>query len=215
MSFHNSPFNQILKDQKIVKCLEHHFRVAELNSLKGLIGEYLARSFIRNVLASKLIKTEKWDHIVFTKQFKNRKIFDFNSFKADFTFHGFHATSKLLSTYAIALGHLRKNHCKPDGLILKLRETGHTKAPRQSLLIPTQIKHHHTLNNRNQLPHVEGNLEVVEIKCGRSARLMSKQKKTYSDLIAKGIPLRVIKVKIVSFDSNSFLVEESRFNNPL
>jgi hypothetical protein len=192
--------------------LEHRFQVPELNSLKGLIGEYLARSFIRNVLAFRLIETEKWDHIVFTKQFRNRRIFDFNSFREDFTFHGFHATSKLLSKYAIALGLLRKDHCKPDGLILKLRETGYTKPSRQSLLIPAGTKR---VRNRNKRPTVDGDLEVVEIKCGRSARLMSKQKKTYSDLIAKGIPLRVIKVKIVSFDSNRFLVEESRFNSSL
>lgn len=49
---------------------------------------------------------------------------------------------------------------------------------------------------------------MVEIKCGRSARLMSKPKETCSDLIARGIPLRRINVRIVSFDLNRFLVEE-------
>ena len=181
-----------------------------MNSLKGLIGEYLARSFIRNVLAFRLCETENWDHIVFTRQFRNHRIFDFKTFRTDFTFHGFHATSKLLSKYAIALGLLRKNHCKPDGLILKLRETGYAKISRQSLLVTAEIKRPH---NRYKLPTVEGDLEVVEIKCGRNARLMRKQKKTYGDLIVKGIPLRVIKVKIVSFDSNRFLVEENRFNH--
>ena len=37
-----------------------------------------------------------------------------------------------------------------------------------------------------------------------------KQKETYNNLIAKGIPLRMIEVRIVSFDSNRFLVEEHK-----
>jgi hypothetical protein len=59
---------------------------------------------------------------------------------------------------------------------------------------------------------VDGDLEVVEVKCGRSAKLLDKQKETYSDLIAKGVPLRMIKVRIVSFDLNRFLVEERRYD---
>lgn len=62
-----------------------------------------------------------------------------------------------------------------------------------------------------KLPTVEGDLEIVEVKCGRSARLMEKQKGTYNDLIEKSIPVRVISVKIISFDLNKFLVEEHRY----
>ncbi len=62
-----------------------------------------------------------------------------------------------------------------------------------------------------EFPVVDGNLEIVEIKCGRTAKLMIKQKTTYNDLIAKGIPLRMIKVRIVSFDLNQFLVEERKY----
>ncbi len=58
---------------------------------------------------------------------------------------------------------------------------------------------------------VEGDLEVVEIKCGRNAKLMKKQKETYNDLIEKGIPLRKVEVRIVSFDHNKFLVKERKF----
>ena len=62
-----------------------------------------------------------------------------------------------------------------------------------------------------KFPVVDGGLEVLEIKCGRKARLMGKQKETYNDLIAKGYPLRMIKVRIASFDLNQFLVEETKF----
>ncbi len=41
--------------------------------------------------------------------------------------------------------------------------------------------------------------------------LMGKQKETYNNLIAKGVPLRMVKVKIVSFDANRYLVEQRMF----
>ena len=61
-----------------------------------------------------------------------------------------------------------------------------------------------------ELPIVEGDLEIVEIKCGREAKLMEKQKKIYNDLIAKEVSLRMINVRIVSFDLNRFLIEEHK-----
>lgn len=195
--------------------MEYRFRSLELNSLKGVIGEYIARSFIRNVLSRKLLHKEKWDHVLFSRQFWSRRIFDLSAFREDFTFHGFYADSQLLSKYATAIGLLRKNHCRPDGLILKLQETGHSKMMKQSFLTQTEVKHSCKSNSKRRLPMVRGDLEVVEIKCGRNAKLVTKQKKTYSTMIAKGYPLRVISVRIVSFDSNRFLIEESRFSSPL
>jgi len=62
------------------------------------------------------------------------------------------------------------------------------------------------------LPVVDGGLEVVEVKCGRTSKLMDKQKETYNDLIARGVPLRLLRVRIVSFDLNRFLVEERRYD---
>ena len=43
-------------------------------------------------------------------------------------------------------------------------------------------------------PVVKGDLEIVEIKCERSAKLMKKQKETYNDLIWKGFPVRMVAV---------------------
>ena len=51
----------------------------------------------------------------------------------------------------------------------------------------------------------------MEIKCGRNAKLMDKQKRVYNNLIAKDVPLRLVKVRLVSFDQNKFLVEEHKF----
>jgi len=184
--------------------LEYKFRLLEWNGLKGLIGEHLARSFIRNKLSLKLIKEEGWDHVLFSgNDYKkhswtwNTKLFKFDNFREDFIVHGFCANVKLLSKYAMAAGILMQNHCTPDGFLLKMRETGKTIALKQSDFFPRTKLKARRHKKRLVLPIVEGDLEVVEIKCGRSAKLMSKQREAYNNLMAKGIPLRMIKVKIV------------------
>lgn len=200
--------------------MEYRLRQLEYNGLKGRIGEQLARSFVRNELAAKLVKEENWNHVLLSpNDYKqhvwtlNTKLFKFDNFRKDFIVHGFCATTKLLSKYASIVGILVKNHCTPDGLLLKLRETGKTVSVKQTDC-PVVIKLRATApqdhTDRFTLPLVEGDLEVLEIKCGRSAKLMDKQKETYNSLIAKGIPLRIIKVRIVSFDLNRFLVEERK-----
>ncbi len=97
---------------------------------------------------------------------------------------------------------------------MKLRKTGRTKKLQESTCpIGTRLRldKSHKHGDILEFPIVDGDLEVVEIKCGRQARLSSKQKETYNNLIAKGVPLRMIKVRIVSFDLNRFLVEEHRY----
>jgi hypothetical protein len=187
-----------------------------------MIGEQLARSFIRHKLADRLTREEGWDHIVLTKNdYKkhawtwNTKLFKYDHFREDFIAQGFYATRKLLSKYATAVAILEQNHCTPDGMLLKLNNIGRTrrlKATEAPRLSP--LRAHDTLNREGdyELPIVDGDLEMLEIKCGRTAKLMDKQKQTYNDLIAKDIPLRLIRVRIVSFDLNRFLVEERRYD---
>lgn len=200
--------------------MEYKFRTVELNGIKGSIGEQLARSFIRNKLAPKLVAEEGWDHVLLSRNdYKenlgawNQKLFSFERFRDDFLVHGFYADMKLLSKYAETVGVLVKNHCTPDGLLFKLRETGQKHKVKESLSKSR-------LDNRlpkcaheavEKFPVVGGELEIVEIKCGRSARLMSKQKEAYNNLIAKYVPLRMIKVRIVSLDLNRFIVEQRKF----
>lgn len=201
--------------------MQYRFKTLEYNGLKGVIGEQLARSYIRNILTPKLIEEEKWNHIILSKNdYKkhawtwNTKLFNFDYFREDFIMHGFYAKIKLLSKYATAINTLEKNHCTPDGILLKLKETGKTKRLKEDacsatarLKISRSLKH----GNHVKLPIVKGDLEIIEIKCGRNAKLMDKQKRTYNDIIAKAIPLRLIKVRIDSFDLNRFLVEEHKY----
>jgi hypothetical protein len=198
--------------------LEYKFRTVELNGIKGSIGEQLARSFIRNKLAPKLAAEEGWDHVLLShNDYKenlgawNQKLFSFERFRNDFLVHGVYADMKLLAKYAETVGVLVQNHCTPDGLLFKLRETG-----KKHQVCERKGKLNNTLSKRppraaEKYPVVGGELEIVEIKCGRSARLMSKQKEAYNNLIAKRVPLRMIQVRIVSFDLNRFIVEQRRF----
>ncbi len=186
-----------------------------------MIGERLARSFIRNKLAPKLIKNERWSHVLLSNNdyknhawIRNTKLFDFDNFREDFVAHGFYPSMKLLSKYTLAIGILNQSYCTPDGLLLKLRETGETKKLKVrswSPLSRVRIERPRKPGNIYELPAVEGDLEIVEIKCGRQAKLMTKQKETYNNLIAKEVPLRIIKVRIVSFDLNRYLVEEHKY----
>ncbi len=143
-----------------------------------------------------------------------KKLFKFDPLREDFVVHGFYANRKLLSRYAQVAGVLVENHCTPDGLLMKLRPTGKTRKLKKSScpkVASLKIDASHRYGDILEFPVVDGNLEVIEIKCGQKAKLMDKQKKTYNDLIAKGIPLRIIKVRIVSFDLNRFLVEEHKY----
>lgn len=200
--------------------MQYRFKHLEHNSLKGAIGEQLARSFVRDKLVARLIKKEEWDHVVLSRNdYKkhtwtfNTKLFKFDYFREDFITHGFYANRELLSKYANTVGILERNHCTPDGLLLKLKETGRIRRIKDSACPSIAKLQIGTLKQGTifKLPIVEGDLEVIEIKCGHNAKLLDKQKKTYNDLIAKSVPLRLIKVKIVSFDLNRFLVEEHRY----
>ncbi len=201
--------------------LEHKLRQLDLNILKGIIGEHLARSFIRNKLAVQIIEEEGWSHVIldgsnYRQRYRKWKTgnFSFCDLREDFHRHGFYPSKRLVSKYANTLGILARSHCTPDGLLLKLLETGQVQTPGQEGCQRTLIVNTLTSGD-NALPVVEGDLEVVEIKSGRSAKLVAKQKEAYNRLISRDVPVRIVRVKIVSFDMNSFLVEATKVENPL
>ncbi|UCD96209.1 MAG: hypothetical protein JSV35_06870 [Candidatus Bathyarchaeota archaeon] len=204
----------------------YQFKQLEHNGLKGTIGEQLARRFIRHILTPKIVKEEGWSHVVYSrndyKQHKKhtllwtRKLFTFDEFREDFLLHGFYATQQLLTKYAQVVAVLIQNHCTPDGLLIKLKETGRKKKIDERTTRFLETRGLNCDEQRNtHVPIVNGELEIIEVKSGRNPNLMDKQRQTYSDLIINGCPLRLIRVRIVSFDRNQFLVEESKFTNPL
>ena len=205
--------------------MEYRLKSLDLSILKGVIGEHLARSFICRTLAPKLEEEEKWDHVVFSRNdYKqshrvwNEKLFSYDRFREDFYSHGFYANTQLLSKYAMVVGVLARNHCTPDGLLLKMQDTGYKKRVEKNFRpsnFELRRRSSKNLGEVSKLPVVKGDLEIVEIKCGRSAKLMKKQKETYNDLIWKGIPVRMVEVRIVSFDRNKFLVQERKFEKSI
>lgn len=101
----------------------------------------------------------------------NKKLFSFERYREDFIVHGFYANMKLLTKYADVVGVLLQNHCTPDGLLLKLRKTGKTRKLKEKncpkvagLRIDASHKHGDVL----EFPVVNGELEIVEIKCARA-----------------------------------------------
>lgn len=198
--------------------MEYHLKSLEHNTLKGIIGEQLARSFIRNHLAPQLMEQENWNHILLSnndyKQHRwtwSAKLFKYDAFREDFIVHGFYANTRLLSKYAMVVSELFHNHCTPDGILFKLKDTGKTNRVKEDAcpsITKLRVKPDQNCDGIFELPEVSGDLEIIEIKCGRKAKLMDKQKETYNDLIAKDVPLRIIRVRIVSFDLNRFLVEQ-------
>lgn len=67
-------------------------------------------------------------------------------------------------------------------------------------------------NENELLPIVDGEVEVVEIKSGKS-RLTLDQEWTYRNVLDKGYTIHLFKVKIISFEKNQFEIEENVFHD--
>ena len=152
-------------------------KTLEQNTITGQIGEHIARCFIRNMLAPKLVKEEGWSRVVFSGNdyklhARREKLFSFDRYREDFLVHGYYADTKLLSRYAETADTLLRNHCSPDGLLMKLRENGirmqlkEINCPRVASLRFDSKKN----GDRMEFPVASGDLEIVEIKCGRHAK---------------------------------------------
>ena len=87
--------------------------------------------------------------------------------------------------------------------------------PKVSLLLPPRIIKHHIPANfigsehdkDEQLPVVNGEAEVVEVKSGKGD-VKSHQRKEHIELVNNGFPLRYIHVEIISFEKNQFEIKE-------
>ncbi len=85
--------------------MEYSLKTLEKSILKGVIGEHLARSFIRRKLAPELAKEEGWHYVLLSNndyklhsKTRNRKLFSFEPFKTDFIQQGFYASQQEASS---------------------------------------------------------------------------------------------------------------------
>ena len=63
-----------------------------------------------------------------------------------------------------------------------------------------------------QFPIVNGEIEVIEVKSNK-AHLQAYQRKNYVRLINNGYALHFFRVRIVSFESNQFEIQEKIVKN--
>ena len=111
-----------------------------------------------------------------------------------------------------------------DGIIFKLKRTNETVTKQKALSqinmeynsytltgVPVDFIKKEELPNRIQL--VNGEIEIVEIKAGKSY-IPEHQRKNYREAIKNGFFLRYFHVDIISFNDNHFEIKERLITNP-
>jgi hypothetical protein len=96
-----------------------------------------------------------------------------------------------------------------DGILFKLRKTGEFISSEDAYPLGSSPLG----DESEQLPIVDGDIEVIEVKCGK-ATLPSNQVENYANVIRKGYPLRYFKVDIISFEKNQFEIRDKLVRNP-
>lgn len=106
----------------------------------------------------------------------------------------------------------------PDGYLIKLKRTGKWKRLADALLelglqrfgleIGGHVLSVTELDDKVRLPVINGDVEVVEVKSGRSF-IAPSQLKSYQRILKKGFVLRHYHVDFVSFEENTFELTET------
>ena len=196
-----------------------------LKGWKGRIAESLVEHYIKNVLIPAL-KARKWNEVFYTYSFVSKVPFKvretwYRGWKQTFWKQelklliamGFFPTLNFLERFE-TFTHLLSNI--PDGFLIKLKKTGKFKSLKDALVefklgsddwnyagySFTYSKH-----TKRQLPIVNGDVEVVEIKADKSF-LSSHQLASYTNVIKNGYALRYFHVDIISLKRNQFEIEE-------
>ncbi len=157
-----------------------------LSILKGIIGEEVVRSYINEVLSIKL-KREGWNKVIYCGNL-NRYAFNWHSktfIENFFLRKGIHPTPALQRKLK-ELSETLTN--VPDGFLFKLRKTSNP-------------------------PFVDGEIEVIEVKYGKTPRIHPSQKESYKAIIEKGYTLRLFYVRTISIDDNKFEIFEKVIKN--
>jgi hypothetical protein len=206
--------------ERVVKYALH---TTEVNNFKANITERLVERYIRKVLIPDLIK-QGWSHVIF----EPRAWFSFESESYDqklvqkfFIDNSLYPTKEFFRAFE-KLTRLLKNI--PDGFLVKLRRTRKTKPLKRALKelglescdweIPLRQPFTRSEHDSNeQLPIVEGEIEIVEVKTGK-AIFPSHQMISYRKVLEEKYVLRFFHVNIISFEKNEFEIEEKIVTNP-
>jgi hypothetical protein len=132
---------------------------------------------------------------------------------------GFFPTRDFLERFKKLTSLLRN---QPDAFLIKLKRTGESKKPKKALeefgLHSSGWKlwdfsSHQLSERKTPLPVVSGDVETVEVKCGKSWKY-TLQKDSYIRILREGFLLRLYLVDLVSFEKNEFEIEEKLLTHP-
>jgi len=208
--------------------IKYSFRPQELNNLKAYITGRLIRRYINDVLIPRLKREEKWDQIVYIRAWftaenmerllpldRNMELFilvSMNFFRTPSFLMRFRKLTRLLDNV-------------PDGFIIKMRNTGKNIKYQDAVkciypLSPklvftwkistdyrTYIIRRSNYEANISIPIVDGDIEVVEVKSGKS-KFSPNQVKSYNKILKNNYILRYYHVNIISFKDNKFEIFE-------
>ncbi len=216
------------------RVMKYGLHWTDINRFKGRITEMLVKRYIEKVLIPAL-REQGWDQIIFTpnawfgdevEQNKNRpkhmQIF-WNPEPKFFIENGLYPTEELVKSFK-KLTKVLEN--VPDGFFFKLRKTEQTKRLKEALAefgLQNGWGRYSELgeysyspsehDDNEQLPIVEGEIEIVEIKTGK-AIIPSHQMISYRKVLEERYALRFFHVNIISFEKNEFEIEEKLVTTP-
>ena len=208
------------------KSLKISFRTL-YNNWQAHVTERLVGNYIEDKLIPAL-KYQGWNEVIFTPYawFNHEENFWEQKLEQKFFIeNGLYPTKELLETFK-KLTRLLEN--TPDGFLVKLRKTERTKPLKEALkefslsLENSRIdwrgnggfrEHDENEQLPEQLPIVNGEIEVIEVKSG-NAILPPNQKRSYGKILQEGFVLRFFHVNVISFEKNEFEIKEKIITNP-
>jgi hypothetical protein len=168
------------------------------------------------------LKSQGWDEVIFSRETWFDEWMPLGKPEERFFISkGLFPNEQFLLSFQRLTKQLLSN--APDGFLVKLRKTGEVKPLVHALkefglegsswnwgsysFEPSQH------NKKEKLPVVSGEIEVVEVKYGKSI-LPPHQKKSYTDVVFGGHKVRFFNVVIRSLDKNDFELAEKVIANP-
>ena len=168
------------------------------------------------------LKSQGWDEVLFSMETWFDESMLIEKFEERFFIsNGLFPNEQFLSSFQRLTKQLLSN--APDGFLIKLKKTGQVKPLGHALkrfglegsswscgscsFEPSQH------SRKEKLPVVSGEIEVVEVKYGKSI-LPPHQKKSYADAISGGYKVRFFNVVMKSLEKNDFELAEKVISNP-
>jgi len=205
--------------------LKYSLHPKELSGWKARITERLIQCYIEDVLIS-VLRKQGWDDAIYDcVTWLAPKFPWMREAKLEYQFfiaNGLFPTPEFLKKFE-KLTDLLEN--APDGFLIKLKKTGKFRRLKEAFNALSswrveglergieEQKCRLRANKDEQLPIVNGEIEVIEVKSGKS-NLPPHQKRSYRNIIQEGYGFRFFHVNIISFDRNEFEIREKLLTNP-